>query len=256
MTQNTGLPAIQVKKLPKNAGVTTVLKAIAVVHTAGDPDVTNPIITDAALQGAGALLQTMETGFKSSPPTYTSKQVGTQKHIVIVMYNKIGGAVQPVAIDVANTAGDVLAGETVVTRCGFKFGKTRGPKKSKEFSADSTIEGQIDVTTKSGGAGTTYIRQCIKTIKKGINPTDEVADAEPPLVSDIIGISFLGLTSQDSYAVREAKLLKMKKKLTPTNLPNTQRSAKTTAGKKNNKTVFVKGTPYYNYGNWIHVTVK
>ncbi len=94
------LSKIQVVELHTNESVETVIQDSLLIKTTGDPDAGGAPVTDLVLHGAANTLQSMYTGSKASPPTYTSGQVTTQKNKVITLYNKNALYVQSVAIDV------------------------------------------------------------------------------------------------------------------------------------------------------------
>ena len=73
------LPKIQVLELTSKESADTVIKEAKQIHTAGDADVTNPPVTDAALATQIITLQSRVTGSKATPPTFTATQVTTTK---------------------------------------------------------------------------------------------------------------------------------------------------------------------------------
>jgi len=146
------LGKIHVMRVSMRTPTQTLINNGLTVKTAGDPDVTAPPVTDAVFQLQVTKLQTMLTGSKLSPPTYTTGQVKTQKSIVVTSYNKIAANVEGVAEDVAITAGDINAGITVVTRVGFKTGK-KGTGKRPDFGVTATGPGFVQVHVKKDVKG-------------------------------------------------------------------------------------------------------
>jgi hypothetical protein len=249
------LPKIQVLELATNASPDTVIKKATQIHTSGDVNVTAPPVDDTALGGQITTLQNRVTGSTATPPTFTAMQVTTAKNIVITSYNKIANYVEGVANDVAIAAGDVTAGNTVVTRVGCRL-KKKSTKASKKFAATSKIEGEIEVGTKAPGAHTIYLRQYGKTTAKGVIP----AVISDTIIGGLSEISITNLKSGDIYGVREALILPIPRKkggsvvgISPT---ATARGTTPVATTKTNKATYSDGATHYIYSDWIYVTVK
>ena len=249
------LPKIQTLELHANDSAETVIQDASLIHTTGDVNVTTPPVTDAVLGGQITTLQNRVTGSKATPPTFTAGQVTTSKNKVITSYNKIAKYVEGVANDVAIAAGDVTAGNTVVTRVGCKL-KRKSTRGTKKFAATSKIDGEIEVGTKSPGRGTIYIREYGKTTAKGVIP----AVINDPIIGGLSEISITNLISGTIYGVREALILPI-----PRNKGGGGVSAITTATArgttpvattKTNKATYAVGATHYVYSDWIYVTVK
>lgn len=249
------LPKIQVLELHTNESPETVIQEASLIHTAGDPNVISPSVTDAVLGAQIITLQTRLTGSKATPPTFTSDQVTTAKNIVITSYNKIANYVKGIANDVAIAAGDVTAGNTVVTRVGCKL-KRKNSRGSKKFSATSKVDGEIEIGTKSPGAHTIYLRQYGKTTAKGVAP----AVISNTIIGGLSEISITNLKSGDIYGVREAFILPIPHKKGGTTITTattaTARGTTPVAITKTNKATYADGAINYIYGDWIYVTVK
>jgi hypothetical protein len=249
------LPKIQVLELHADESAETVIQDASQIHTTGDANVTAPPVTDTVMAGLITTLQTRVTGSKASPPTFTVGQVTTSKNIVITSYNKIARYVEGVANDVAIAAGDVTAGNTVVTRVGCRLKKksTRGTKK---FSATSKIDGEIEVGTKAPGAHTIYVRQYGKTTAKGVTP----AVISDTIISGQSNISITNLTSGTIYGVREALILPIPNKkrggIISSATTATARGTTPVATTKTNKATYADGATHYVYSDWIYITVK
>jgi hypothetical protein len=252
------LGKIQVLEVSAETPTETLINDALLVHTTGDAVAGGAPVTDLVLQTAANKLQTIYTGFHASPPTYTSAQVTTQKNIVVALYNQNVGYMKGVANVAAVTAGDITAGNAVVTRCGFKL-KKKGVRGTKTFKGTSTVAGKIDVSTKAAGPRATYIREY------GVTPTKDVPPVTPNpeyLISITADMSITNLKSGNIIAIREAIIVPVpKKKKTGTGTgtsspplgarsitPNTSTDAK--------KAVFTDGAVHYIFGNWIYVTVK
>ncbi|MHB8402216.1 MAG: hypothetical protein ACYDCN_09390 [Bacteroidia bacterium] len=246
------LPAIQVKKLTKNATTTAVIKAGLLIHIDGDADVVSPTgINDAAIHGAANTLQTMETGSKQSPPTYTTGQVKGQKHIVITMYNKIVANVQTGAIDVAIAHGDNSFGNTVVTRCGCKLSKAKGGGKHPDFGVVATGLGWMQVhftrVKKRGIEG--HLWRVAYVSGDGVIPAKDTIIYFSTLESDII---IKDVIKGRMVAIDHASALTGGHSKKPTgNMPNTQRKAAILAvSKGNHPTMSILADPH-TWKGWI-----
>ncbi len=252
------LGKIQVLEVSAETPTETLINDALLIHTSGDAVAGGAPITDLVLHGAANTLQTMYTGYHASPPTYTSGQVTTQKNIVVALYNQNVGYMKGVANAAAVTAGDITAGNVVVTRCGFRL-KKKGVRGPKIFKGTSTIAGEIDLTTKSVGVRATYIRQY------GVTPTKDIPPATPNpeyIISLTADASITNLKSGTIIAIREATIVPVpRKKKTGTGAsvstpPATGRASTPNKSTNAKKAVFTDGAVHYIFGNWIYVTVK
>ena len=253
------LPKIQVIELTANASVTTVINEALQIKTSGDAAATAPPVTDTVLHGQANTLQTMYTGSKASLPAYTTAQVTIQKNIVITAYNKIVNYLKGVANDVAIAAGDVNAGNGVVTRCGASL-KKKAIKAPKAFSVVSKIAGSVDVSSKAVAPKAAYRRQYGVTTAKGVVPTvlsDDVITLE-------VDVHIDNLQSGKIYGFRETSVLPVAHKthtggttgigtITP---PLSGKSATPTTSNKASKVTFSDGAAHYVYSDWIYVVIK
>ena len=232
--------------------------AAELVKTAGDPIAVAPPVTDTVIHAAANTLQTLYNGTQTKPPTVLESTVQTQFNVVATMYRKNGSYLKIVANDAAIAAGDVNVGIAVVQRCGYKVKGDKAPT-TKTFKGNSTVSNQVDVDTKSPGAGTIYVRQYGVTATKDVPPTG-VAEL---LISKKGSISITNLKSGNIIAVREAYILSVPRKHkrgtrgTTGVIPSASgRNATTTASSTGNKIVFSDAAEHYNFGNWIYVVVK
>lgn len=246
------LPKIQVLEVSIATPTGDLINDALLIKTAGDPAASASPVSDTVLHGQANTLQTMYTGFKTSPPTYTSGQVTTQKKIVVISYNKVARYLEAVANDVAIAAGDVTAGNSVVTRCGAKL-KKKGIRQPKTFKASSTIAGEVDIDTKAVAPRATYIREYGTTTAKEIPPTV----TEPPIITMETAAVITNLTSRTIIAIREASILPIPRKKKTTITPGiAKKSATVTPATKTHKAIFTHGTVHYTFGDWIYVVVK
>ncbi|HEX7415140.1 MAG TPA: hypothetical protein VF411_13930 [Bacteroidia bacterium] len=243
---------IILKRLAVNESATTVIQTASQMHTTGS-GIANIPVSDAILTGQIATLQQRYTGFKQTPPTFTKNQVTTSNNIVIVSYNKNMSVIESAANDKAISAGDVTAGNTLAESTGAKFAK-KGVPAPKSFSADSKIEGQIDVKTKSPKAGCIFIRQYGPTVK-GTPPA--VAVIAELLISKKSKISITNLKSVTCYGIREAIILPTpKKKKVASGGMATQKLATHTPTTDGSTDTFSDGEEHYKWSDWIYPTCK
>jgi hypothetical protein len=241
---------------------TLLIKACKKVKTAGDSVAVAPPVTDAVMATQITALQTAYDGTQTKPPTVLEKTMNIAFNILATSYKKNGRYLETVSNDAAIAAGDVNAGTQVVIRCGYAL-KAEADKVPKTFKATSTIEGEIDITTKSGGDGTTYIRQHGKTPTKHVPPTAAVLAAEELLIGHHVKQSLINLNSGDIWAFREATIVPPHKKktgggsVTGISTSATERTATPTATTGGHTDVFSEGaTSHYIWSGWIYVTVK
>jgi hypothetical protein len=246
------LPLIVVLLAKKTWSTLTLADDTQHVKTTGDPLATTPPVTDAVIHGAASTLTTMYTGYKASPPTYTKQQVKQQRNIVITMFNKLALYIQSVARDAAIAAGDVQAGEAVVTRCGFKI-KKPASKPPKFFKVLSKIVGSVDVTTKVVNSRAGYIRVYGTTPTKGTPP----ATLSEPIFSLETKVHIDNLKSGTIYGFREAIILPVKRNpVNPDAVITTGKTIKETASFKGNKAYFTDGAAsHYIWSEWVYVVV-
>jgi hypothetical protein len=248
------------KNLPKivvalNTQPMTVLElysAVQTVKTTGDPNAGNPPVTDTLLHTQATTMLTVYNNSQTVPPTAIPTQVATARNIVERSYTKIGLYVQGAANDAAVAAGDVTAGQVVVTRTGYhlKHASIRAPR---HFSASSNGVGQLDISTKAVGKHAGYIRRLGVTTAKGVPPSvlgDDLFTLEADIHID-------GLVSGSIVGACEATILPVthtNKTSTTTN--STQKSVTATPATKGRKASFTYGASHLIFSDWIYVVVK
>ena len=243
---------IHLKRLAVNASAPVVIQIASQMHTTGS-GIANIPVADATLATQIATLQQRYTGSKLKPPTFTKYQVTTSANIVIVSYNKNISVIESAANDAAIASGGVSAGNTLAESTGAALGK-KGVLAPKHFSADSKIEGQIDVNTKSPKAGCIFMRQYGPTVKGTPPAASAIAEI---LVGKKSKISITGLKSVQCYGVREAIILPTpKKKKVATGAVATQKSATHTPTTNAGGETFSDGEEHYKWSDWIYPTCK
>lgn len=249
------LSKIQVVELHTNESVEKVIQDSLQIKTTGDPDAGAASVTDLVLHGAANTLQSMYTGSKLSPPTYTAGQVTTQKNKVITLYNKNALYVKSVAIDVANTAADVNAGITVVTRTGFNVAKKTGGKRP-DFGVTASGPNwvQIHVKKSKKGAEGHKWRFALVT-EKGTPPAKTTLIDESSMECDIV---IQDLPTGSILAIQHAPIIPVaKKRKTRLSLPLTGKKAKPTAGSKANHPVISFTSPdAYAWSDFIYIGIQ
>ncbi|MHB8259376.1 MAG: hypothetical protein ACYDCN_04655 [Bacteroidia bacterium] len=242
------LPVIEVVSLVVHGDSLGLIKAIRKSKTDGDPLAGGDPITDVVLNASADALQIVYNGTQTKPATTLVKDVGTQFNKTNELYKERCAFLKGVANRAAIAAGDVNAGLAVVVRCGHKAKKVKATA-VKEFTVTSTIAGQIDVTTVSGGLNTTYIRQYGFPSRKDIAPTaTQMAEL---IIGRTVKVSINGFKDGVIVAMREARLLvPHKKKPTSGTIPNTQRMATPTVVTKAHTPLFTDGVEHYSFGPW------
>jgi hypothetical protein len=259
----TNMPTIKVLIETTHLNPIQLIKAAKKVHTTGDTVAGGAPVTDAVMLPAINDLQTKYDGTQTKPPTVLEKAVSIAFNKLATMYKKNGRYLETVSNDEAQTAGDINAGTIVVIRCGYAL-KAAKAAINKLFKATSTIEGEIDVTTKSPGVGATIIRQYGKIPVKHTPPTATELAARELLIGHHVKQSLINLKSGDIYAFREATLVPPHKKktggggtTTGITTSSTERAATPTATTGGHTDVFSEGaTSHYIWSGWIYVTVK
>lgn len=203
----------------------------------GDPDATAPPVDDTAAHGQADALLNIHSKRQANPPTATANQETPIRSTLDENYHLNAVYAQGIARKVAKAAGDVAAGEAVVERLGLKL-KNKRAHGAKSFQADSTIEGQVDITTKSAGEHTTYIREYGITAAKNTPPLP--ADIKDWLITQVVNASITGIPSTKVIGIREAAVVREHKTTTTVN-----------------KAVFSHTADnHYVFSSWIYVTVK
>ena len=247
----TNLGKIHVMRVSTRTPTQTLINDGIGVNTAGDPDVTNPPVTDAVFQPQVTKLQTILTGSKKSPPTYTTTQVKTQRGIVITSYNKIAANVEGVAEDVAIAAGDINAGITVVTRVGCKIGK-KGSNKRTDFGITATGPGfvQVHVKKQKKGSEGHLFRVAIVTAR-GVLPAKATLLTFYSLACDII---IQDLPTAAIVAIQHANVVPVSHgKKTSVTPPLTGKKASPVPASKANHPVFSYANPDpYTWSDFIY----
>ncbi len=253
----TNMPTIVVVDSTAHMSPLDLIKAAKKVKTTGDAIAGGAPVTDAQMLAGATDLQTKYDATQTKPPTGLTDAVTISFNKLATMYKKNARYLETVSNDAAIAAGDINAGTIVVTRCGYTL-KKGAAKTPKTFKATSTIEGEIDVSTKSGGQHSTYIRQYGKTPVKHTPPT---VTAEL-LIGNHVNMSLINLKSGDIYAFREAIIVPTHHKKTgggTTGIGSvaTAKAASLTPAKGGHTDVFSDGaTTHYVWSGWIYVTVK
>jgi len=262
MSTEKNMPTIKVLIETTHLSPTLLIKAAKKVKTTGDSVAGAAPVTDAQMLVAINNLQTAYDGTQTKPATVLEKAVNIVFNTLATMYKKNGRYLETVSNDAAIADGDINAGTIVVIRCGYAL-KAEAVKAPKTFKATSTIEGEIDTTTKSAGVGATYIRQYGKTPVKHTPPIATELEARELLIGHHVKQSLINLKSGDIYAFREATIVPPHKKKTggsTTGTTTTMATAKTstpTATTGGHTDVFSEGaTSHYIWSGWIYVTVK
>lgn len=256
------MPTIVVVEGTANMSPLELIKAAKKVKTTGDPIAGGAPVTDAQMLVGINDLQAKYDGTQTNPPTVLGDAVTISFNKLATMYKKNARYLETVVNDAAQAAGDVNAGTIVVTRCGYVV-KTHGAKAAKSFKGTSTIEGEIDITTKAEEQHSTYIRQYGKTPVKHTPPTAAELQTRELLIGNHVNMSLINLKSGDIFAFREAVIVPTHRKKTGggtganTNTSLSEKKASITPAKGGHTDVFSDGaTTHYAWSGWIYVTVK
>ncbi len=164
------LPKIKVALDLEEMDVTNLASMAKGVKTTGDPDVTNPSVTDLVLHGqADDLLDCHDQRGTNKSPSLT-RQETVLKNILIRSVTDVGLDVEKAANKVAIAQGDVAAGEAVVLRCGYKL-KKKGTKPPREFEVVGSGPGWVHIRVKSVGSRAGYVWRFGITTEIGKVPT-------------------------------------------------------------------------------------
>jgi len=251
------LGKIHVMRMKTTTPTTTVIKNGLLIKTAGDSVVVLPPVTDAIFQPQVARLQTMYTGFKQVPPTYTSSQVNIQKGIVVVSYNKNMAYIESVSQDEAISAGDINAGIAVVLRVGAKLGK-KGSNKKTDFGVTDIGVNFIQVHAKKDVKGNQSHKWRIAIVPAlGTAPIKgawvEFTSTECDIIIEGVPAgSFVAINHTDILPVAHAKT-----GTATTSVPLTGKKAKVIPASKGNHPVFNWLNPDpYTWKGWIYCTAQ
>ncbi len=252
------LGKIHVMRVSVKTPTKTLINDGLLIKTAGDPNVTAPPVTDAVFQPQVARLQLMLTGSKLSPPTYTTTQLNVQKGIVVTSYNKIAANVEGVAQDVANTAGDINAGITVVTRVGCKLGK-KGSSKRTDFGVVGSSPNFIQVHVKKSVKGNEAHKWRIALVPALETPPAKGAWVE--FTSTECDIILEGIPAGSFVAINHTPIVPVAHHKTGTTTgiapPLTGKTVKPIAASKANHPVFNWLNPDpYTWSGWIYWTAQ
>lgn len=246
------LPMITVLLATKKTTTPMLIKMCNLQKTVGDPLVVSPPVSDTTIKSQAATLETIYNASESTPPTATKLQVTTQRNICINSYNLNAMYIQGVARNAAISAGDVSAGEQVVTRCNYKYKKPKAPT-NRVFKATPLGAGAVEITTKAVGSRVSYIRQYGITPTKGVPPT---VFAEL-IISLEANIYINNLKSVTVYGFREATVLPVGRSTTKgTPITAVKKVATPTVSTKTHKATYTDNSEHYNFGEWIYVVVQ
>ncbi len=184
-------------------------------HTAGDPVVINPPVSDVDSKIQAGDIITISGKRVTDRSTNLTKEERVLVNKGKRTLKKNGLYIQGIANDVAVAAGDINAGIAVVERCGFKV-KGKPSVHPRGFEIVAFGPGWIHIRVKSAGRDGSYIWKIGITDEKGVIPEKFISEFYTRECEIII----TGLQPKVIYAVVEATVMPVPKKNTKTKAPN------------------------------------
>jgi hypothetical protein len=157
--------ALDIKKMK----VLTLCSKANGVKTTGDPDVTNPPLSDAMLSLQAEKVSSIVSLRQSVQKKDLTRQQEAEVETLKTYYEQVGRYVQMVANKVAKDTGSVAAGEEVVLRCGFKLKKKR-ILPPRTFEIVNSEPGWTHLRIKAVAKNAAYIWRFGITHEKGVIP--------------------------------------------------------------------------------------
>ena len=246
------LPKIVIAIDTSKKDVPTLCSDAKAVKTAGDPDATNPPVTDVVLgQQSDALIATHNLRKTNKSASLTSQEE-QQRNILERSYKKVGLYVQGVANDVAVIKGDVAAGEAVAQRTGFML-KKKGTPHPRAFEVVESGPGWFHLRVKAIGKRAGYGWRYGVTSAKNIPP----AEFRPVIFTLECEVVINNLKSGSIYGLQEACILPVShKSSTNPAITATSKTATPTASTKAHKATFSDGQEPMQFGDFIYEVCK
>ena len=249
------LPKIGIHELKVSDPTSVVISVSLILKTTGVAAMATCTTTDTMVHNAANLLQTMYTGSKLVPPTYSNSQVSTQKNIVVNLYNKVVSFMKGAANDLAIQAGDVTAGNTMVTACGAKLSK-KITGKQPDFGVTGAGPGWVQVHSKKILKGTEgHIFRCGLANAKGTPPAktaciDFVSLEGTIIIDDLTSNTILAINHSGIAPVGHAKTPVV---ITPI---KAKKVTKTAVSSKKHPTFSFTSPDPYTWDGWIYEVVQ
>lgn len=150
------LPKIKLSLDLASMDVPTLASTAKGIKTAGDPDVTNPSVTDVVMHGQADDMLDCHNLRATDKSLELTRNETVLRNILERSITDVGGDVVKIANKVAIAHGDVAAGEAVVVRCGYKL-KKRAVLPPREFEVVASGPGWVHLRVKSVSTRAGYV---------------------------------------------------------------------------------------------------
>jgi hypothetical protein len=248
------LPKIDLLELKYSDPDETVISEGLTLKTTGVAAMSGCTTTDVMVHNAATLLQTMLTGSKLRPQTYTTSQVKSQKKITVDLYNKVIRFMKGAVNDAAESTGDVNTGVTLAVNCGGRLAK-KTTSTQPDFAVTDAGPGWIKVHAKKAVKGMEgHLFRCAIVTSKGLVPlkancVDYVSLECTIEINDLPSGSILAINHAGIIPAGHSKIPIV---ITPAKL---KKATKLPVSKKNHPLFSFTSPDPYTWDGWIYVVI-